>query len=215
MANTGKLKFHDETETVRAEAAKLKADGVDIIIVLSHSGLDVDQEIAANCGPDVDVIVGGHTHTFLFTGSNSPGTDTPRGDYPTIITQQSGHKVYVVQASAYTKYLGEITFYFDDQGEILSHQGAPIYLDDSVQPGKVNYINQSSPCVAAQIGNITASIDWIEQTGTAPRINPALHKSVYIVVCHCQRMTNGNTTRCPICQLAFGGCGIMDVLNDV
>lgn len=129
------MRFYDETETVRAEAAKLKAEGVNIIIVLSHSGLDVDEEIAANCGPDVDVIVGGHTHTFLFTGSNAPGPDKPRGDYPTIVTQESGHKVYVVQASAYTKYLGDITFFFDDAGEILSYEGAPIYLDQSVRPG--------------------------------------------------------------------------------
>lgn len=129
------MKFLDETETVKAEAAKLKADGIDIIIVLSHSGLDVDQIIAANCGPDIDVIVGGHTHTFLFTGSNSPGPDTPRGDYPTIVTQADGHQVYVVQASAYTKYLGDITFWFDDAGKIVRHEGAPIFLDDSVQPG--------------------------------------------------------------------------------
>lgn len=122
---------------MRREAAKLKADGVDIIIVLSHSGLDVDIEIAANCGPNVDVIVGGHSHTFLYTGSYAPGPDTPRGDYPTVVTQDDGHKVYVVQASAYTKYLGDITFYFDEAGEILSYEGAPHYLDESVVPGKL------------------------------------------------------------------------------
>lgn len=136
LANTGKLRFRDEAETVRAEAAKLKADGVDIIIVLSHSGLDVDLQIGANCGPDVDVIVGGHSHTFLFTGSNAPGPDRPRGDYPSVVEQKDGHKVYVVQASAYTKYLGDITFYFDDAGEILSFEGAPHYLDNSVVPGE-------------------------------------------------------------------------------
>lgn len=138
LANTGKLKFYDEAETVRREAAKLKADGVDIIIVLSHSGLDVDIEIATNCGPNVDVIVGGHSHTFLYTGSYAPGPDTPRGDYPTVVTQDDGHKVYVVQASAYTKYLGDITFYFDEAGEILSYEGAPHYLDESVVPGNLH-----------------------------------------------------------------------------
>lgn len=133
------MRFHDETESVRAEAEKLKAEGIDIIIVLSHSGLDVDLEIAAHCGPNIDVIVGGHTHTFLYTGSNSPGPDTPRGDYPSIVTQDDGHKVYVVQASAYTKYLGDITFYFDEAGQILSYEGAPHYLDENVVPGEPVY----------------------------------------------------------------------------
>lgn len=136
IASTGKLHFYDEAATVWAEADNLKAQGVDIIIVLSHSGMDVDLKIAELCGPNVDVIVGGHTHTFLYTGNDSPGPDKARGDYPSIVTQSNGHKVYVVQASAYTKYLGDITFYFDDAGEILSYEGAPHYLDESVMPGK-------------------------------------------------------------------------------
>ena len=43
LASTGKLKFKNEVETVREEAEKLHAQGVDIIIVLSHCGLDIDR----------------------------------------------------------------------------------------------------------------------------------------------------------------------------
>lgn len=43
LASTGKLKFLDEVETVKEEAEKLNAQGVDIIIVLSHCGLDIDK----------------------------------------------------------------------------------------------------------------------------------------------------------------------------
>lgn len=52
------------------EAAKLKSQGVDIIIALSHAGLDVDREVAAAV-PDIDIIVGGHSHSFLYTGEIS------------------------------------------------------------------------------------------------------------------------------------------------
>lgn len=45
---------------------------MDIIIALSHAGLDVDREVAAAV-PDVDVIVGGHSHSFLYTGKMSKG----------------------------------------------------------------------------------------------------------------------------------------------
>jgi len=61
------LKFLDEVETVNDEAKRLKEKGVDIIIVLSHCGLDVDRIMAAKC-PLIDVIVGGHSHTFLYSG---------------------------------------------------------------------------------------------------------------------------------------------------
>lgn len=40
---TGKLKFTDEVETVKAEAEKLNQQGVDVIVVLSHCGIEIDQ----------------------------------------------------------------------------------------------------------------------------------------------------------------------------
>lgn len=134
IASTEKLKFLDESITVRAEAALLKAQGIDIIIVLSHCGLDVDYTIARNAGPDVDVIVGGHSHTFMYSGQ-SPGPDRPQDMYPAVVTQDSGHKVLIVQASAYTKYVGDLTVYFDEAGEPVHWEGQPMYLDTDVIQG--------------------------------------------------------------------------------
>lgn len=71
----------------------MRGQGVDIIIVLSHCGIEIDSEIALHAGPDIDVIIGGHSHTFMYTGDNPPGPDRPRGDYPTIVTHDDGHKV--------------------------------------------------------------------------------------------------------------------------
>lgn len=42
----------------------------------------------------------------------------------------------MVQASAYTKYLGDITVYYDENGEVVNWAGAPIYLENSITPGK-------------------------------------------------------------------------------
>lgn len=88
------------------EAAELKSNGVNIIIALGHSGLDVDQKIALEC-KDIDIVVGGHSHTFLWTG-NKPSTEEPVGPYPVVVTRPDGKKVPVVQAYAYTKYLGHV-----------------------------------------------------------------------------------------------------------
>lgn len=84
----------------------LKSKGVNIIIALGHSGYDVDRTIARDC-PLVDVVIGGHSNTFLYTG-DQPDIEPIDGPYPTVITQKSGKKVPVVQAYAYTKYLGEL-----------------------------------------------------------------------------------------------------------
>lgn len=99
--------------SVRAEAGILKAQGVNIIIVLSHCGIDVDYEIARNAGPDVDVIVGGHSHTFMFTGSNPPSTDIPRDEYPAVVTQADGNKVREKKFNGYKKYK---QIFFPDAG---------------------------------------------------------------------------------------------------
>lgn len=67
ISRTENIIFIDEVIAINAEAKNLKAKGVEILIVLSHCGLDIDRIIAANC-PDIDIIVGGHSHTFLYTG---------------------------------------------------------------------------------------------------------------------------------------------------
>lgn len=138
IASTEKLRFTNESIAIRKEAAKLKSEGVDIIIVLSHCGLDVDYIIAQNAGPDVDVIVGGHSHTFMYTtkpGERAPGPDRPGDKYPAVVTHADGHKVLIVQASAYLKYVGDITVYFDKKGRVVSWEGAPIFLDSNVAQG--------------------------------------------------------------------------------
>ncbi|KAG8040030.1 hypothetical protein G9C98_001783 [Cotesia typhae] len=117
LSKTEKLKFLDEIETINLEAKKLKRyEKVDIIIVLSHCGLPVDRKIAANC-PLVDVIVGGHSHSFL---------------YSVVITQASNRTVLIVQAAAFTKYLGNLTVWFNEEGEVEDWEGNPIVLDETI-----------------------------------------------------------------------------------
>lgn len=114
----------------------MKAQGANIIIVLSHCGYDVDKIIAEKAGSEIDVIVGSHSHTFLFTGDKPPGPDTPRGDYPTVVDHSSGHRVLIVQAAAYAKYVGNITVFFDNEGNVVDFEGAPIYMANNVPEGK-------------------------------------------------------------------------------
>lgn len=123
---------------MRREADKLDKKGVDIIVVLSHCGIDVDFDIARGAGPNVDVIVGAHTHTFMYTG-DPPGPDKPEYDYPAVVKQNNGHKVLIVQASSFAKYVGDITVYFDELGEPIRWAGQPIFLGPEVQPGVLSF----------------------------------------------------------------------------
>ncbi|XP_034952446.1 protein 5NUC-like [Chelonus insularis] len=130
ISNAGNVIFLDEIEPIRQEVKKLQAQGVDILIALGHSGFSTDKRIAAEVD-GLDLVIGGHTNTFLYTGKQSD-IEVPEGLYPTVVTQKSGRKVYVVQAYAYTKYLGDLTIDFDSKGEIQKIMGNPILVNSSI-----------------------------------------------------------------------------------
>ena len=108
--------------------------GVHIIIAVGHSGFKIDQKIAKEV-EDIDLVVGGHTNTFLFTGK-PPSTEKPVNKYPTIVKQNGGRTVPVVQAYYCTKYLGYLQLQFSDDGEVIHSAGDPILLNNSFKQDK-------------------------------------------------------------------------------
>ena len=58
------LVFEDPKLAVQAEVDKLKAQGIELIGLVSHLGLKGDHEIA-KAVPELDFILGGHTHVAL------------------------------------------------------------------------------------------------------------------------------------------------------
>uniref|UniRef100_A0A336LSS0 apyrase n=1 Tax=Culicoides sonorensis TaxID=179676 RepID=A0A336LSS0_CULSO len=134
LSNTGNITFLDEIMMVKRHARLLSKEDVDIIVVLSHCGIEIDKEIALKGGPLIDVIVGGHSHTYLYNGKdpNNP-PDEPADKYPIVIEQDEGHKVLVVQAGCYGKYVGLLKLTFDNNGKVISWDGNPIYLGNHVK----------------------------------------------------------------------------------
>lgn len=131
LSSTGNVIINDEVPAIREEAKRLKKEGVDILIALGHSGFSIDKKIAKEV-EDIDIVIGGHTNTFLYRGKQ-PDAEHPEGFYPTEVVQDSGRKVYVVQAYAYTKYLGNFSVTFDGKGEVTHIEGNPILVDSSVK----------------------------------------------------------------------------------
>ncbi|XP_047537492.1 apyrase-like isoform X1 [Vanessa atalanta] len=149
LASSGRLVFTDEVEAVKREAEKLHAQGIDIIVVLSHCGLDIDREIAMRAGPHIDIIVGGHSHTLLSNSDPPEGSEFPRqGPYPVIVEQET-RTVLIVQAAAHTAFLGEIKLYFNERGDLMSWVGNPHFVgNDVVQaPDVLQKINEYLPII--------------------------------------------------------------------
>ena len=112
--------FTDPVDAVQGEVDRLTAEGVNKIIVLSHSGYNTDIRVAENT-TGVDVIVGGHSNTLL------GDMDGAAGAYPTMVGDTA-----IVQAYAYGKFLGELNVTFDDDGNLTEAAGAPLIMDAAV-----------------------------------------------------------------------------------
>ena len=76
-------------QTVARTARAARADGADVVIVLSHCGIDLDRALSWDARGDIDLIVGGHTHTLL-----------PQGEVA---------GAPIVQAGNFAEHLGRVT----------------------------------------------------------------------------------------------------------
>jgi len=99
------------TELIQNEINKLKEQGVNKIILLSHLGIARDREVAQNT-QGIDVIVGGHTHELLdgiVEGEN-------------LVYSKTGEPVIITEAGKDGKNFGELNLSFDKAGVIIKAQ---------------------------------------------------------------------------------------------
>ena len=113
--------FSDEIENLQHDVDMLNEMGVTKIIALNHVGVTKDMAIAEAVS-GLDAVVGGHSHTLF---SNEEGSEYA---YPTMVGN-----VPVVQAYAYSKYVGHLVLNFDDDGNLLDASGDTMLLDASVE----------------------------------------------------------------------------------
>ncbi|GAB3834937.1 metallophosphoesterase [Hymenobacter jeollabukensis] len=103
--NYGATKYLDPIAVAREQVQHLRgAEKCDLVICLSHLGYKyesakVDDHKLAAGAPGIDLIIGGHTHTFL--------------DTPTVVEGPQGHRTLVNQVGWSGIKLGRIDYVFD------------------------------------------------------------------------------------------------------
>ena len=108
--------YLDPIEIAQDITKELKEkEDCDLIICLSHLGYfyknnpDTISDLnLAKATKDIDLIIGGHTHTFLRK--------------PTIVKNSADKNMLVNQVGCYGLYLGRIDFYFDENNNHSSHK---------------------------------------------------------------------------------------------
>ncbi len=117
------------------EVDRLKASGINKIVLVTHCGVESDKILAQSI-PEIDVIIGGHSHTRL--------------DKPVIVEHSDGSTTTIVQTGCYGRAFGKLDVAFDDKGrivpastdyrlinitdKIVSDPDLKAYVDEKVEP---------------------------------------------------------------------------------
>ncbi len=111
----GNVKYNNPVDCANSSAHHLKHNmNCDYIICLSHLGYKYDSSkisdlVLASQSKNIDLVIGGHTHTFL--------------NEPVNTTNSEGKQVLITQVGWAGIWLGRIDVFFSHRGEKLFHSG--------------------------------------------------------------------------------------------
>lgn len=117
----GQMTYQDPISVAQQVVAELKQKKCQLIICLSHLGYaykndpkKVSDLTLAKATRNIDLIIGGHTHTFL--------------DAPVSVQNADGKPVLINQVGWAGLYLGRIDFYFSrgKQAKTITHRSMPV-----------------------------------------------------------------------------------------
>ena len=103
--------FNTTLKKVQDEVNRLRSQGINKIIVLSHSGLKSDKRLAQGT-EGIDIIIGGHSHDML--------KDIKQGE--NLLTSKSGEPVVITQAGKDGENIGVLNVEWTDDGVITKVQ---------------------------------------------------------------------------------------------
>ncbi len=126
-ALTGEVRYLDPVVSANRTARFLRHEaGCDLVLCLSHLGFDYktkkisDLSISASLN-DTDIILGGHTHTFLHK--------------PVLTKDATGRPLVIGQTGWAGIHLGRIDFFFSPENQILGTKTSMYEISKKTIPG--------------------------------------------------------------------------------
>lgn len=146
IATPGNNHFSDQIESAKASVKKLKSEGAQIILCLSHSGTNEnpkqsEDEILAQKVDGIDVIISGHTHTVLQEPIYHNHT-------------------WIVSAGSFGKYLGMLDINPETK-EKIDYQLIPITADSPVDSNIQAQIQEYKGYVNQYLAQSEYSMDQV------------------------------------------------------
>lgn len=123
------VRWQDALNVADIEAEKLRNQGADMVIALSHLGYSKDSDVRykdrglAMNTRNIDMIIGGHSHTFI--------------NYPDYVTNLDGEKIPVVQTGSKGICLGYAKIRFNTNNKpTFTYKLIPVkkHLDKKIDP---------------------------------------------------------------------------------
>lgn len=166
--------FLDYLASVQEQVAALEAEGVNKIILLSHSGSDEDMKrVPLMSG--IDVVIAGHDHALFGDKDEIAAMGLPlqaervAAPYPAVMKDRDGHNVLIVSAMEKGRWLGNIDVTFDRDGHIRdgAWKGNPIFVHGCIY-GKDEFGNPQLPDCSKQAAEPDAQFASVIETYRAP-----------------------------------------------
>ena len=107
------LKFTDGIDETRQQVARLRGEGCELVVVLSHLGLPQDAALA-RAVDGIDVILSGHTHNRLATPWQINGA-------------------LIIQSGCHASFVGRLDLTIE-AGRISGHRHRLVEVDDRIDP---------------------------------------------------------------------------------
>lgn len=156
------MKVSDPFETAGKIISEIKARGINKIIAVTHLGFEEDKKLAL-LYPDIDLIIGGHSHTIQGDFSDI-GVLSYEKNYP---FKPDNTSTYIVTAGYQGLILGNINLSFNQEGNASLISASPKILinplDNDTLNNKISgsknvlLINENA-AAATEIENIYSSI---------------------------------------------------------